>query len=229
MNRNEYKTVSSFGNKTVSPVNNPLTYCIGNNMDQRFLHGSHADTYGQNSRSCQLFLSEYCADKWDGFCEIASKNGSVSFPNQAQFLGCNSAGIVGVQELTAGESLVHSTASRKYLSKMINGVKNYEPFDPTVPNSPLISYWTTTECSNYRGKIPVYEVDAKKIDNDIVMNKILQKPVIAMDILINIYNTMKRKGTLSTLNGTKLGKFYNSFNYFVSKGGVPVPEKKDDE
>ena len=70
--------------------------------------------------------------------------------------------------------------------------------------------------------IPEYAVNPLTIDTDIVMNKILMNPTIATNILINIYNTMKRRGTLSGLKNTKLGNFYNTraFNsYFVSKGG----------
>ena len=50
-----YAQLSQFGASPVNalPVynnNDPLTYCIGSNASQRFNHGSHAVTYGQNSR-----------------------------------------------------------------------------------------------------------------------------------------------------------------------------------
>jgi hypothetical protein len=48
----------------------------------------------------------------------------------------------------------------------------------------------------------------------------LENPKIVMNILINIYNTMKRHGTLSKLRKTKLGQFYNWHPYFKSKGGI---------
>ena len=43
------------------------------------------------------------------------------------------------------------------------------------------------------------------------MNKLLEKPSIAMDILINIFNTMKENNTLYTLQGTKIGKFFELY------------------
>jgi hypothetical protein len=50
------------------------------------------------------------------------------------------------------------------------------------------------------------------------MNKILGKPSIAIDILINIYNTMKNNNTLKDLKGTRLGGFFSeNFNYFDNK------------
>ena len=83
----------------------------------------------------------------------------------------------------------------------------------------MIRYWVNN-CSYSRSSVPEYVVEPDKIDEDIVMNKILEKPIIAMNILVNIYNTMKRYGTLSKLRGTKLGNFYNTNNYFKNKGGV---------
>jgi hypothetical protein len=216
---NSYRCISDFGSKAVSAVNDPLTYCINNQMDQRFLHGSSSDTLGQHSKSCQLYLSEYCAQKWDGFCELASKNQNYSYPNNLQ--ECNSASDVACMGLTAGEVLIRNTASEKYLVNMRNCKKKYEPFDPTVASSPMISYWVKdSNCANNGNCVPEYQVDPKTIDDDIVMDKILQKPIIAIKILINIYNTMKRKGTLKHLRGTKLGKYYSNNPYFKSKGNI---------
>lgn len=212
-----YSSISDFGSNAYLPVNNPLTYCMNDTMDQRFLHGGHSDVLGQHSRPCQLFMSDYCADNWDEFCEIASRNTSKSYPNNID--GCTESTNVAHGSMTAGEALIYNTASRKYLIKMHNAYKKYEPFDPTVPTSPMISYWVNDgSCSNSR--VPEYAVDPAKIDTDVVMDKILMKPIIAMDILINIYNTMKRYGTLSGLKGTKLGKFFDTHPYFKTKGGL---------
>ena len=136
-----YRRISNFGSNMMSPeVNDPLTYCLNNQMDQRFLHGGHADTMGQYSKPCQLYMSTYCANKWDAACEMASRNMERSYPDQSISLGLGSPG-VACRGLTAGESLVKNTAARKYLHKMHNASMRHEPFDPTVPTSPMISYW----------------------------------------------------------------------------------------
>jgi len=135
---------------------------------------------------------------------------------------CLLKGDVACRGLCAGQVLIRNTAARKYLVKMHGATKKYEPFDPNVATSPLISYWvpdngcpTNNSCS-----VPVYAVDSKTIDKDPVMDKLLANTKIAPIILINIYNSMKRMGTLSTLKGTKLGWFYNHNHYFIEKGGV---------
>lgn len=209
-----YKSISSFGSNTYSPVNNPLTYCINDNMDQRFLHGGNSTVFGQYSAPCQLFLSEYCADEWDEFCELASKNSNTYFPGNP-FNGSDYGGLMG---LTAGEQLIRNTAQRKYLTRMLGATIKKVPFDPLVATSPMVSYWVQPNGSV--GGVPEYSVNPKDIDKDIVMNKILDKPTIAMDILMNIYNTMKRQGTLDKLNGTRLGNYYSNQPYFKQVGGI---------
>jgi hypothetical protein len=166
-------------------------------LEHGFLHGGSANLYGKYSRPCQLFMSEYCATKWDSFCEVASYNTNTNFPNNAG--NCLGYTDVACKGLNAGEVLIKNTAARKYLVKMIGSKKTYEPFDPNVASSPLISYWIPENgCPTGSGGVPIYIVNPKTIDSDIVMNKILSKPKIAFDILINIYNSMKRMKTLKT-------------------------------
>ena len=84
----------------------------------------------------------------------------------------------------------------------------------------MISFWESNGCTYNDQCIPTYEVNPVGIDDDPVMNKILDRPIIGIDILVNIYNTMKRKNTLVGLNGTRLGKFFETNPYFVAKGGM---------
>jgi hypothetical protein len=207
MNRSTYRPISNFGSNAKSQVNNPLTYCMTTKLDQQFMHGGSADIFGAYSKNCQQYMGQYCAEKWDEFCEIASNDPNTNYPNNIQ--QCGSIGDTACKGMNAGEILIRNTAAKKYLTSMANCVKKQEPFDPNVASSPMISYWISDGCSYSNACIPVYEVDPSKIDSDIVMNKILNKPIIAIEILINIYNTMKRKGTLQQLKNTKLGRFYS--------------------
>lgn len=209
--KNSYSSVSNFGSNQYTPLDNPLTYCIGNNLEQHFLHGGNQSNIGNNSKNCQLFMSDYCAAGWDKFCEFESKNKTKTFATDKYSCAKDS-----TCSNTAGNLLIANTAARKYLLNMHNAREQYEPFDPTVANSPMIRYWV----SENGGGIPEYAVDPKSIDQDVLMDKILEDPNIAFSILINIYNTMKRHGTLSSLKTTKIGNFYNSHPFFKEKGGV---------
>jgi hypothetical protein len=219
MKRNHiYSTISKLGPSEVSFVDDPLTYCLNNTLDQRFLHGSGAiQVNGQSSKPCQSYLSDYCAQGWDAFCETASKNQNISYPNNIDHHSPNSS--LNGHNLTAGEILIRNTAAKKYLIKMANCVQKYEPFDPTVANSPLISYWVP-DCNGDGSTtcIPMYKVNPKTIDSDVVMDKILSKPTIAINILVNIFNTMTKDGSIKELANTKLGKFFNdNSKYFKEK------------
>lgn len=200
-----YSSISNFGSGT-SVEKNPLTYCMIDGLDRGFLHGGYAsENLSMESKNCQEFISEKCSKKWDGFCEISTENKRENVPMQnTNFLNSNI-------KLTLGESLLVKTAEKKYLIRMNNGIKKEQLFDPMNASSAKITYWE----QEMNGKmIPEYSVNPKTIDTDPVMNKILRNPRIAANLLINIFNTMKRYGTLRELKGTKLGYFYKNTSYF---------------
>lgn len=207
-----YKVISTIGKSDNSILNNPLTYCLTQSLDNDFNHGSITQTVsGPYGKNCQAFMSEYCSKNgWDDICEIASKNPEYNHPNNLKDCkqGCTQ------PPLTAGEILIYNTASRKYLVTMLgNGYLTYEQFDPILSSSPYVRYW------NGNNRIPVYAVDPSTIDNDYVMNKILNKPIIALDILVNIYNTAIRVNTINNLRNTKIYNFFmsNGFQSYINK------------
>jgi hypothetical protein len=164
-------------------------------------------------------MSKYCSEGWDGFCEVASKNINASFPNQL------SSG--NVTTINNGEILIRNTAQKKYLVAMEgNCVQKFEPFDPLVANSPMISYWGSGDCYSgdcaIDGCIPYYAVNAAIIDNDPVMNKLLENnpvkhrsPMKFIDILLTLYNGMKAYYQIDlTKTNTKLGMFLKQ--YFIT-------------
>ena len=209
-----YSSISNFGNtKKLSEVDNPLTYCINNTLDNKFLHGGPLGILdaGQGCNNCQLFLSDYCSQEWDSYCEYASNNIDTHYPSTMNIPNSE----YNLPELNSGEILIRNTASRKYLVKMLNGNELWKPFDPTVANSPMIREWIHTK-SSQMPMTPVYMVDPNNIDNDVVMNKIIRNPKIATDILLNIYKNMKRNNTLNNLQNTNLGKFFKANSHFFN-------------
>jgi hypothetical protein len=201
MSRSNYALSKSFGCSMPDPSNNPLSYCVlGANVDNMFLHGGHVKSqnfpFGMN---CQAFMSDYCAQGWDDFCEISCASDVTSWPNSIDSKS--------PQGLTQGEMLIRNTVAKKYLSETDGSCKmSVVQFDPLVVNSPKIRFFcNSAECR------PKYEVDPETINQDIVMNKLLNNPYIGKDLLLNIYETMSSKGTLTTLQGTNIG------NYFMSK------------
>ena len=174
-----YANIANFGPSVQnSPYNNPLSYCMTSDLNNSFIHTS-GEKRGPYSKSCQMFMSDYCAQDWNGICEVASKNTNNQYPNTSDPQLCerkNQGACLGPgfgNQFSQGELLVRNTAAKKYLSNMsTNCMLRYEPFDPLVPTSPMISYWTS-QCDKRSSCAPVYVVDPKMIDNDPVMNKLL--------------------------------------------------------
>lgn len=212
----QYQNISSFGYQVKAlAVNNPLSYCLSEGMDNSFMHGGHAGKIlNRGTKPCQSYISEYCSNNWDEYCELESKNDSKLFNslNTEQNTLTNST--VG---LTAGEVLLYNTASKKYVIRREGNCKLVSTqFDPTVASSPMFTEWvggngicSLSSCTDKGGDcVPIYGVDPQTINSDPLMNKILDKPSIALDILKKIYFGMKKEGTLSQLKGTRLGNFF---------------------
>jgi hypothetical protein len=207
-----YKTISDFGN--ISAVNNPINYLLSDSIDNSFNNGSISQTVsGPYSKNGQAFMAQYCSTNFDGVCEYVSKDKSIIYPNT---LGLGPKQMS--PNISAGDFLVANTARRKYLVAMGGDlcILKVENFDPTVASSPLVQYW---EEKNANDCIPVYKVDPSKIDDDIVMNKILANPIIAIDVLINIYNTAINLNKLNELKNTKLYNFFQTtyFQQYIKK------------
>lgn len=222
-----YALIGSFGPSiNASPQASPLSYVALSGLDSGFINtlGSGSGLVGPDSAQAQLFSAQYCAfnpEGWNGVCEYLSKDTKRGgYPNTVQQCNGPSGSCFGPgvgSALTKGQVLIRNTASEKYLKAMSGNCKrDYEPYDPTVAGSPLVSRWspmgnacgTSGNCNSANKCIPIYGVDPKTIDNDPVMNKVLAQPWIAMDILVNIYNHASRSGELQNLTGTKLYKFF---------------------
>lgn len=232
---------TGYGAGVNSAMANPWTYCAVSQLDSAFNHPSTggAKLCSPYSYQCQAFTASSCANKWTGLCEMLSKDQNRNYPNQV--VQCNGPfpghcqSIHTGNSLTAGEILITNTASEKYLVAMSDNCRRmYEPFDPTVRDSPLISKWVPVgdscasgSCGSEGGVcVPIYDVDAKTIDKDPVMNHILDKlhtkPSLWLTGLVNIYNNRLKKGTLNELRGTRLWNMVYSQKWFqtVLKKGV---------
>lgn len=211
----QYQNISSFGYQVKElAVNNPLSYCLSNGMDNSFMHGGHAGKIlNRGTKPCQSYISEYCSNNWDEYCELESKNDSRLFNSLNIEQNTLNNSTVG---LTAGEVLIYNTASKKYVIRREGSCKLVSTqFDPTVASSPMFTEWVggngicVTGCDDTGGDcVPVYGVNPSTINSDPLMNKILDKPAIALDILKKIYVGMKKDGTLSQLKRTRLGSFF---------------------
>lgn len=217
--RTMYANYTDFGAHTRqrdAGANHPLTMCLTDSMDVSFQNGSVGHLFGARSRNCQLYMSERCANDWDGFCEYYYRERGTgdrwpdghTYPNTVHARPWECA--YGLNfPLTTGEHLLRNAAERRFCD-MANCQKQCELFNPMDPNSPTISYFTNNELGETC--IPVCRVNPTDIDADTVMQRALENPKATASTLINICNTSKREGT--DLSGTNIGAFCE--RYFTS-------------
>lgn len=217
-----YTSIGNFGNSNQNSLSDPMALIASSGLGAGFQNVLGASYLNPDGEHAQKYAAQWCATVgWNGTCEVLSKNVNRALPNT--MASCYTPNGSCQINLTQGQQLVRNTAMEKYLVAMSdNCVRQYQPFDPTSADSPLMSSWVNQGYSSsnksckscsWTACVPIYGVDPSKIDQDPVMNKILAEPWIAMDILINIYNNLKRKGKLSTLKNTKLGTLFET-QYF---------------
>ena len=208
-----YVSLASLGiieTNKLSALNDPISACSTTGLAQQQMSGSFYPNT-PNSEQCQYFVSGYCSNNWSPTCEYVSNDQTPVLPAMRSESGNvgDSNGVIGVgtPNLTLGQIHIRQTAMEKYRKFMSsNCQRRYEPFDPTVANSPMISKWISSGGSC----VAIYDVDEKTIDADPVMNKILNNPTIAMNVLIPIYNYRKANNTISDLRKTKLYTLFQS-------------------
>ena len=196
-----------------TPVDDPVTYCVmdGKSLDNYFAHGGGGTQNNPYSLKCQAFMSTRCASNWDDKCEFASYNQESRYPNMLTNCESNPYGNLD-QRITAGDILIANTAEKKYGKLTGDCYVEREPFDPLVLTSPYVEYLATNQCSPVSSSCQtVYDVDPATLDQDPVMNKILDKPHIAGQLLYRLFKQLKARNELSKIQNTRLGRFYRDY------------------
>lgn len=214
---NTYANIHRFGQQNNPPcvgTNHPLTMCLTDTMDRSFQNGGTiGHLTGPRSTKCQHYMAERCAENWDGFCEYFYKEHGAGgqWPDNQAWPIANArqwevdAGIA--RSLTTGDQLLRNTAERRYC-QYANCQKVCEPFDPTNPDSPSITYFVGPDGSP-NSCIPVCNVDPLTINDDPVMERMLNNTDAAAGTIINICNTARNTGT--DLSGTRIGQVCSNY------------------
>ena len=190
-----YKQIQRFGQNNY-PDTDPLTYCMENNLGNRFVHGSNTMQYGPDCKECQVFMAQRCANKWDGHCDTFYNTKKHRTPNLVNnpLYDCASSD-------RSNDILLHNAAFYKYC-KIPNENIQYVPFDPNVANSPLIAQ-PNDQYANAICQLPPNMVS--NLTNDPVMNYILTKPREFKPLLQNLAQyTPRFKDTLRNQHNIKL-------------------------
>lgn len=199
-------------NKQVEePTNssNPLTYCTFPTLNAQFVHGSTSANllYTPYSPNCQSFMTDYCSENFDGFCEAYSViNVDRTWPNNAGVDTVAQKYANSFQGFfpTVGENMIRNVVHR-YFVLFPSSQISYQQFDPNVANSPIISYQDpyVTETS-----IVINLSNPEIINNDKKVKLMLSNARPCFDVLARIYLAIMRDESNINIAGTELEQFF---------------------
>lgn len=195
----------------VEPTNsaNPLTYCTFPTLNAQFVHGSTSANllYTPYSPNCQSFMTDYCSESFDGFCEAYSViNVDRTWPNNAgvDTVAQKYANSFQGFHPTVGENMIRNVVHRRFIF-FPSSVISYQQFDPNTANSPIISYQDpyVTETSAV-----VHLGDPASIEKDPKVALMLSNARACFDVLARIYLAVMRKEANVNIEGTGLEQFF---------------------
>lgn len=191
-----YRTYNDFGFST--SANDPLTYLLNTSIGSSFIIGHQDKDVGKGTKHYRDYFSDRCALTWDGVCQAATMDTDRGVPvNKGDYQA------ITFNNLSQGDLLLRDIAEKKYLRAVsTNSTPVVTQYDLLVPTSPFVSSFN--RCTKR------YGVDPDTIDTDPVMDKLIDHPEISPSVLLQIFRSMTSDGTISTLNNTKLGRFYGS-------------------
>lgn len=211
-----YVPIAKFG-ASMNPVMSidPVAASIYKDPDSDFDIGEMAIRYGPRTRESMLYMADRCAKNWDGACEFLSRNRDNNVVcNQARISSPLFRRLNPPGSETIGDILVENTAVRRFCDLSSCAVTS-EPYDPTNPRSVWVKQYGccgTTTC------LPVC-MPPDDPDNDIVLNKVLDKPDLHLDLLINMYKNVNRTGSRNKFANNRVGRIFAIFDTYMQVHG----------
>jgi len=190
----------------LSPAN-PLSYCMFPTLNSQFIHGSSSSglLYGTSNTNCSNFMSQRCAQGWDGFCEAFQMiNVDTYYPNTATIdtTAFELAQFFLKNTPTIGDNLVRNSVYLRFI-QLPRYVPHAQPFDPTVANSPpVVIFGNTVISSSVLQNLDTPETDP-------FVTKMLENPNVCFDVLARIYiGVLRKEPEASAIRGTRLDNFF---------------------
>jgi hypothetical protein len=192
------------------PVNasNPLTYCVFPTVNAQFVHGSTSANllYSPESPACQAFMTDYCSDKYDGFCETYRvMNVDTYWPNNS---GVDIAAQTYANQFqrfnpTVGDNMIRNVVHRSFI--LFPGKKyTRKQFDPNVANSPFIS----VACPSVTGSSKVINLSSPHmVNNHPHVKLMLENSRACFDVLARIFLAVIRREEGVNIRGTVLDEY----------------------
>jgi hypothetical protein len=181
------------------PVSRSVVYDIDEALDIGPLY----QWYGPQSEASQLYMAEKCSKNWDGSCEFLSMNNDIVKNNLGQISAEFTSPCHDPTTFTVGDMLVDNAAQRRFCElgqcKVLQ--QNFNPLDPS---SPIVNSY---QCDgNVIARVP------PNPDQDIILNKVLDRPEQHINILLNLYRNC---GNRAQYKGTRIGRMFDVIEAYI--------------
>jgi len=188
----------------------PVVASIYKDPDASFDIGAMAYLYGPTKLNSQLYMAEKCSKNWDGACEFLSRNQDTSKPNSGKIASPLFKNVQPPGKETIGDFLVENASVRRFCD-LSSCMIRQEQFDPTNPNSVWISSYG---CCGESECLPVC-LPPENPDEDILLNKVLDKPDLHIDLLVNMYKNVKKRGTRDNYKNSRIGHIFSMLDVYI--------------
>ena len=208
--RSNYVPLKNFGTALAPALRtDPIAYSIYKDIDSLFDEGSMARSFGPASKSSQCYMAEHCSKKWDGACELLSRNDDLSKPNvglvESPAFRHNAPGTMSI-----GDYLVLNSATRRFCN-FDSCSTTEEIYNPNDPTSPMVKHIGSDSA---RPCMPVCKVPENPND-DILLNKVLNQPHKYLDLLTNMYYHCRNDKTIQS--DTRIAQIFKLFDAYFAR------------
>ena len=207
-----YVKIRNFGNVPSVLMTDPVGYSImpkdvRGSMDI----GPTSRLFGPEQPNAQLFMAEKCAKEWDGACEFLYRNADDNKCNAGKI---NSPAFTtqSTPGMTIGDFLVENSAVRRFCDLSSCAITE-EPYNPMDPNSVMVKSYGP-QCGKLGAPskkcLPIC-MPPNDPDNDLLLNKVLDRPHYHTDLLLNMYHNVKDR---KRYENTRLGRIFTIFDAY---------------
>lgn len=205
-----YARIATFGQLNPVLRTDPVGYSIYKDIDSSFDIGPTSRLFGPEQPNSQLYMAEKCAKNWDGACELLSRNNDGTKCNAGKvesplFKTPSPPG------MTIGDFLVENAAVLRFCD-MSSCKMTHESYNPMDPSSPFV---TSYSGDGYSECLPVCK-PPENPDADVLLNKVLNKPHLHVDLLVNMYRNVSKQERDKYAN-TRLGMIFGVLDAYFNK------------
>ncbi len=207
---NPYIKLANFGYNDPVLKTDAVGYSIYDDIDAYFDIGPTAKQFGPSSEKSHLYMAERCSQNWDGACELMSRNDQQALSNVGGIKSSSFYIRPPPTDLNIGDVLIDNAGVRRFCDLSSCSMEQ-ESFNPMDPTSPTIKSYGGQNCYKCQ---PVC-MPPNQPDNDVLLNKVLDRPDKHVDLLVNMYKNVNKNKMRDKYKNTRVGMVFDILDSYM--------------